>query len=308
MVADVVFYNLDNDEFFSWLLNKVDYKAELVEVSSEVLPDGELVFNGDFKASKVAVVGGRAWRARPHIWLNYVAMLSHSLKVRGVSKVVAVMPYLPYSRQDKVEKGLQPFSAKWVADLLQVSGIDSVLTLSLHSPQIVGFYNIPIYNLDMQDFVTVLLEKYLLEEITLVSPDAGMVKTLVKIARGLRQQNIVTIFKERLSANKIRSVSIHGKLSSKTALIVDDMVASGGTLTRAAHLLRQHGAEKVYAFATHPVLTKSIEKIIDPKEPVIDQFYFIDTILPKINNPLVSYLDVSAIIADKLNTILGTLV
>lgn len=173
----------------------------------------------------------------------------------SAKRITAVIPYYGYARQDRKVAPRVPISAKLVADLITTAGASRVLTVDLHAGQIQGFFNVPVDNL----FATPVLLRYIRErlpenEITVVSPDAGGVERARAFAKHL-DAGLAIIDKRRARPNEVAEMHIVGDVRGRTAVLIDDMVDTGGTLAAAAEALIDNGAREVFACCTHPVLS-----------------------------------------------------
>ena len=196
----------------------------------------------------------------------------------SAGRITAVMPYFGYARQDRKAKARDPISAKLVADLIATAGADRVLTMDLHAPQIQGFFNVPVDHLLGVPVLAKFFReemKDVLENIVVVSPDLGSVTRARNFAQRL-DAPIAIIDKRRPKANVSEVMNIIGDIKGKTAILVDDMIDTAGTITNGAQALIDRGASKVYACCTHGVLSgPAIERI---KNSCIEQLVMLDTI------------------------------
>jgi ribose-phosphate pyrophosphokinase len=179
----------------------------------------------------------------------------------SAKRVTAVMPYFGYARQDRKDRPRVPISSKLVANLLEATGADRILTMDLHAPQIQGFFEIPVDHL----FAAPVLVKYIQEknipEMVIVSPDSGGVERARAIAKRL-DSTLAIIDKRRSSPNVADVMHVIGEVEGKRAIIVDDMIDTAGTLTKVAKAVIESGADGVMAAAAHPVLSgNAIERI-----------------------------------------------
>ena len=192
--------------------------------------------------------------------LMELLILIDALKRASAERITAVLPYYGYARQDRKVLPRAPISAKLVADLITTAGASRVLTVDLHAGQIQGFFNIPVDHL----FAAPVLLEYLrmLEnEIVVVSPDAGGVERARAFAKRLNA-SLAIIDKRREAPNVSQVMNIIGDVKGMTAVLLDDIVDTGGTLVRAATALMNQGAKEVYACCTHPVLSGQAVKIL----------------------------------------------
>ncbi len=193
--------------------------------------------------------------------LMQLLIMMDALRRASAERITAIIPYYGYGRQDRKVKPRVPISAKLVADLITTAGANRVVSMDLHAGQIQGYFNIPVDNL----FAAPLLLKYIRthfeDDLVIVSPDAGGVERARAFAKRLAA-TLAIIDKRRDAPNIAEAMNIIGEVKGKTAVILDDMVDTAGTLTQAAAALREKGASKIYACCTHPVLSgSSIGKI-----------------------------------------------
>ncbi len=184
-----------------------------------------------------------------------------ALKRSSAKSVNVVIPYYAYARQDRKIAPRVPISAKLIADLITVAGADRIMSMDLHAGQIQGFFNIPVDHLYASPILLDYIKNISFEDIVLVSPDAGGVERARYYAKRLGC-SIAIIDKRRPKPNVSEIMHIIGDIKDKTAVIVDDIVDTAGTLANAAKALHKEGAKNIYACCTHPVLSgNAIEKI-----------------------------------------------
>ena len=181
-------------------------------------------------------------------------IMADALRRSSAESITAVIPYFGYARQDRKVAGRTPISAKLVADLITTAGIDRVLTVDLHAGQIQGFFNIPVDNLFAMPVLLEEIRKLGLSEPVMVSPDAGGVERARAYAKRLNA-SLAIIDKRRERANVSEVMNIIGDVRDRDCVLLDDMIDTAGTLTNAARALADAGARRVYAAATHPVLS-----------------------------------------------------
>ena len=212
-----------------------------------------------------------------HENLMELVIMADALKRSSASRITAVIPYYGYARQDRrVRSERVPISAKVVADILERSGIDRVLTVELHSEQIQGFFDIPVDNIYGTRIIHDDIMKQKLNNIIVVSPDVGGVIRSRALAKVLNLSDLAIIDKRRDENNKSEVMNVIGEVANKVCVLVDDMVDSAGTLCNAAVALKDRGANEVYAYIVHPVLSgDAVSKINKSK---LDQLVVTDTI------------------------------
>jgi len=212
-----------------------------------------------------------------HENLMELVIMVDALKRSSASRITAVIPYYGYARQDRrVRSERVPISAKVVADILERSGIDRVLTVELHSEQIQGFFDIPVDNVYGTRIIYDDIIKQKLNEILIVSPDVGGVIRSRALAKVLDLSDLAIIDKRRDEDNQSEVMNVIGEVNGKDCVLVDDMVDSAGTLCNAAGALKDRGARKVYAYIVHPVLSGDAIKKINKSK--LDQLVVTDTI------------------------------
>ena len=192
--------------------------------------------------------------------LMELCLLLDALKRASAGRITAVIPYFGYARQDRKASPRAPISAKLVSDFLTVAGAQRIVTVDLHAGQIQGFFNCPVDNLYARP---VLLKKLsaLSGDIVMVSPDAGGVERARSFAKKM-DASLAVIDKRRDRPNQVAEMHIVGNVAGKTAVLVDDMIDTAGTICTAANLLMEGGAKEVYACASHAVLSgPAIERL-----------------------------------------------
>ncbi len=177
-----------------------------------------------------------------------------ALKRASAASINVVLPYYGYARQDRKARARDPITAKLIADLLQTAGVSRVICMDLHAGQIQGFFNIPLDHLFGLPILSNYFQKKQLKDIVVVSPDLGGVTRARQLAERLGA-NIAIIDKRRPEPNVAEVMNIIGDIEGRTAVLIDDMIDTAGTITLAAETLIEHGAKEVYACCTHPVLS-----------------------------------------------------
>jgi ribose-phosphate pyrophosphokinase len=203
-------------------------------------------------------------------------IIMDALRRASAKRITAVIPYYGYGRQDRKVKPRVPITAKLVADLITAAGADRVVSIDLHAGQIQGYFNIPVDNLFTLPLYLKYIRNHFKNDFVIVSPDAGGVERARAYAKRL-SASLAIIDKRRDAPNIAEAMNIIGEVEGKTAIILDDMIDTGGTLTQGANALKKRGASKIYACCTHPVLSgPSIERI---EESPIDKLVVTNTIL-----------------------------
>jgi ribose-phosphate pyrophosphokinase len=186
--------------------------------------------------------------------LMELLIMLDALKRASAARINVVIPYYGYGRQDRKVVPRAPISAKLVADLIEVAGATRILAMDLHVGQIQGFFDIPVDHLYA---LPVQLEyfKNLTEKVVVVSPDAGGVERAREFAKRFKEASIAIIDKRREQANVSKVMHIVGDVKGSVAILLDDMIDTGGTIAQAAEALKREGAERIYACCTHAVLS-----------------------------------------------------
>src|SRR5262245_43473135 len=193
--------------------------------------------------------------------LMELLVMLDAFKRSSASRITAVMPYSGYARQDRKDKPRVPISAKLVADLLSAAGTDRILTMDLHAPQIQGFFDVPVDHLFAAPVVIDYVSKLKLDSLTIVAPDPGAVERARAYAKRL-DATLAIVDKRRSQPNVAEVHNVIGDVEGRTALIVADMVATGGTLTQVAQAIHNAGAREVLASSSHGVLSgQALDKI-----------------------------------------------
>ncbi|MFU0791261.1 ribose-phosphate diphosphokinase [Cerasibacillus sp. JNUCC 74] len=227
--------------------------------------DGEIQINIEesIRGCDVYVVQSTCSPVNDH--LMELLIMIDALKRASAKSINIVMPYYGYARQDRKARSREPIAAKLVANLLETSGANRVITLDLHAPQIQGFFDIPIDHLQGVPILSDYFEAMNLEDTIIVSPDHGGVTRARKMADRLKAP-IGIIDKRRPRPNVAEVMNIVGNIEGKTAILIDDIIDTAGTITLAANALVENGAKEVYACCTHPVLSgPAIERINSSK-------------------------------------------
>jgi ribose-phosphate pyrophosphokinase len=195
--------------------------------------------------------------------LMELLLLIDALKRASAERITAVMPYYGYARQDRKDKPRVPISSKLVADLLTTAGANRALTMDLHAPQIQGFFNIPVDHLFATPVLVEHFVKMKLEDVTVVSPDAGGVEWARFFAKFLNAP-LAIVDKRREDVNVAEVMHVIGDVEGRTVLIVDDIVDTAGTLVKNGEALVKHGAKRVFACMSHAVLSgQAVSRIED---------------------------------------------
>ncbi len=237
--------------------------------------DGEIriqIFE-NVRGKDVFVIQSTSYDANFHIM--QLLLMVDALRRASARRINAVIPYFGYARQDRKDRPRVPISARLIADLLETAGVHRVITVDLHAGQIQGFFRIPLDHLMAFPVFVRYLKSMNLKNVVFVSPDAGGVDRAMALARKL-EGGFAVLDKRREKPNVAEIIHVIGDVKGKVAFIVDDIVDTAGTLVKAAEALIKNGAKKVYAVATHGVLSgPALERI---SSSPIEKLILTDTI------------------------------
>lgn len=246
--------------------------------------DGEIKIhiNESVRGKDIFIVqSGRSNNQSVNDNLMELYLLIRTMKRASAKRITAIIPYYGYARQDRRTTSRVPISAADIALMFEMAGVDRLITIDLHCGQIQGFFqNTPVDNLFASSlFISHIVDKNL-SNVVVVSPDTGGVDRARKFSEGLKKKGvdsgIALISKERVQAGVISTMQLIGNVQGADAIIVDDMCDTAGTLVKAAQLIKDHGANRVFAVITHPVFSgDALEKI---KNSVIEELVISDTI------------------------------
>jgi ribose-phosphate pyrophosphokinase len=248
---------------------------KLADVSIKKFSDGEISvkINENIRGKDVFIIQPTSAPANDHI--IELLLTIDAVRRASAKRITAVIPYYGYGRQDRKPEPRVPISARVIADVIQVTGPDRILTVDLHADQIQGFFHIPVDNLYAAPvFIQYLKENHFQEPIV-VSPDSGGVERARYLARHINA-GLAIIDKRRPQANIAEIMNVIGDVEGKECILYDDMIDTAGTITKAAKALKENGAKKVIACATHAVLSgPAIQRL---EESELDEVVFTNTI------------------------------
>ena len=227
-------------------------------------------------------------------------VVADALKRASARRITAVIPYYGYARQDRKAEPRVPITSKLIANLITVSGIDRVLTMDLHARQIQGFFDIPVDHLYARPVLLEYFQNLKLHNPIVVSPDAGGVERARAFAK-LLNADLAIVDKRRPRPNEAAIMNIIGDVKGRNAIILDDMIDTAGTLTKVADAIKKAGALKVYAAASHGVLSgEAIEKI---KISSLEEVAITDSIVHKKDLPKIKILSIADLLAEAIKRI-----
>jgi ribose-phosphate pyrophosphokinase len=242
------------------------YGADLGKESVVEFSDGEFEpsFDETVRGAEVYIIQSTM---PPSDNLMELLLMIDAAKRASAHNIIAVMPYFGYARQDKKGKPRVPIAAKLVANLLSAAGVDRIITMDLHADQIQGFFEVPVDHLYSSTLFIPYIKSLNLPNLIIASPDMGGSKRANTYAKFLNSE-VVICYKHRESANVISKMMVIGDVKGKDVVIIDDMVDTAGTLTKAADLMMEQGATSVRAICTHGVLSANAYQRLDDSKLV----------------------------------------
>ena len=241
-----------NSKYFSEKVAN-SLNINLGDLKVEKFKDGEMMpsFKKSIRAQDVYIIQSTF---APTDNLFELLLISDAAKRASSGKIIAVIPYFGYARQDRKSEPRVPISAKLVANLLRTAGIDRIITMDLHADQIQGFFNIPVDHLYASTIFIPYMQALNSKNLIIASPDTGGTKRAKAYANHLGVEMVIC-YKHREKSNEVASLTVIGDVKGKDVIIVDDMIDTAGTLAKATDMLIEKGAKTVRAFITHPVLS-----------------------------------------------------
>ena len=231
------------------------YGVKLGNVITSTYSDGEFQpsYEESIRGTRVFIIGST--HPGPENLMEMLLMID-AAKRASARHITAVMPYFGWARQDRKDKPRVPIAAKLVAKMLEVAGATRIITMDLHADQIQGFFEKPVDHLFASTVFLPYLKSLNLDNLTIASPDMGGSKRAYAYSKAL-SSDVVICYKQRAKANVISHMELIGDVTGKNVVLVDDMVDTAGTLTKAADLMMERGALSVRAICTHPILSGS---------------------------------------------------
>ncbi len=212
---------------------------------------------------------------KPNDMLMELLIVIDAMVRSSAARITAVLPVYGYARQDRKDQPRVPITAKLVANLLVAAGVDRVLTMDLHAAQIVGYFDIPVDHLHASPVIVRYLREKNLDNLVIVAPDTGSVKTAYSYSR-IFECGLAITAKQRKCAEDVEAYSLVGDVEGSDVVMIDDLTSTCGTLASAAALVKQHGARNIYAAVTHGFLNeKGIERL---KKSDISELIVTDTV------------------------------
>ncbi|HEY5771550.1 MAG TPA: ribose-phosphate pyrophosphokinase [Chitinophagaceae bacterium] len=269
------------------------YGSRLGKVNIQRFSDGEILptFMESIRGDFVFLVQSTHSPAEN---LMELLLMIDAAKRASAYKIIAVIPYYGYARQDRKDRPRVAIGSKLIANMIQAAGADRLITMDLHAPQIQGYFDIPVDHLDSHAVFIPYIENLKLENLTFAAPDVGSANRIREIASYFEAEMVICD-KHRKRANEIASMVVIGDVTDRDVVIIDDICDTGGTLAKSAALLMEKGARSVRALITHPVLSgKAYENI---EKSVLDELVVCDTIPLKQTTPKIKIISVAELFA-----------
>jgi ribose-phosphate pyrophosphokinase len=270
------------------------FGTKLGEVQVIVFSDGEFAtsFEENLRGNDVYIVQSTF---PPAINLLELLMLVDAAKRASARQITAVIPYFGFARQDRKDKPRVPITAKMIANLLTAAGVQRLITIDLHADQIQGFFDLPVDHLYASSIFLPYIKKLNLPNLVFASPDTGGTRRAASYAKNL-DTGFVICYKQRSKANQVDSMSLIGDVKGKDVILLDDIIDTAGTISKAAQLMMDNGASSVRAFCTHPIMSgEALERI---ENSAFTEVVVTDTIPLRHESPKVRVLSTASLLAD----------
>ncbi|MEI6176089.1 MAG: ribose-phosphate pyrophosphokinase [Verrucomicrobiota bacterium] len=275
----------------------------LADVQVTAFPDGETFVKIDenIRGEDVFIIQPSCPPTN-HNLMELLIMVDAARRA-SAERITAVMPFFGYARQDRKDQPRVPITAKLVANLLTSAGVNRVLTMDLHAPQIQGFFDIPVDHLYAKSvLISHLRERHPdTSNLTVVSPDVGGVKMARAYADALEAE-LAIVAKHRVNATRVEAMNVIGEVEGRDVLLVDDMTETAGTLMAAAEILRRHGAKRIFAGVSHAILGEMAHKRI--LDSAIEEVITTDSV-PQAAGPKVQVVGIGPLLGEAIRRIHG---
>jgi ribose-phosphate pyrophosphokinase len=299
LMASVV--NIFSGQATSYLAEKIaaSYGKRLGNVKVSRFSDGEFQpsFEETVRGNDLFIIQSTF---APSDNLFELLLMIDAAKRASAKSIVAVIPYYGFARQDRKDKPRVSIGAKLVANLLVAAGVNRVITMDLHSDQIQGFFDLPVDHMYASSIIIPYLQRLNLPNLTMASPDTGGTKRAAAYAKFLNS-DLVICFKQRARANVIDSMTVIGDVSGKDIILVDDIIDTGGTITKAATMMMDQGASSVRCACTHPILSGEAYELLE-KSPLCEVIVT-DTIPLKRESEKITVLSTATLFADVIGRV-----
>ncbi len=273
----------------------------LADVQVTAFPDGEtfVKINENIRGEDIFIIQPSCPPTN-HNLMELLIMVDAARRA-SAERITAVMPFFGYARQDRKDQPRVPITAKLVANLLTSAGVNRVLTMDLHAPQIQGFFDIPVDHLYAKPALIGYLRERLQDtsNLTVVSPDVGGVKMARAYAEALGAE-LAIVAKHRVSATKVEAMNVIGEVEGRDVLLVDDMTETAGTLMAAADILNRFGAKRIFAGVSHAILGEIAHQRISDSD--IEEVITTDSV-PQAAGPKVKVVGIAPLMAEAISRI-----
>ncbi|MDC7996555.1 ribose-phosphate pyrophosphokinase [Gilvibacter sediminis] len=275
------------------------FGVPLGNVITSTYSDGEFQpsFEESVRGARVFIIGSTF---PPSDHLMEMLLMCDAAKRASARHITAVLPYFGWARQDRKDKPRVPIAAKMVAKMLEAAGATRIITMDLHADQIQGFFEKPVDHLFASTVFLPYLRKLNLDELTIASPDMGGSKRAYAYSKAL-ESDVVICYKQRAKANVISHMELIGNVEGKNVVLVDDMVDTAGTLTKAADLMMERGAKSVRAICTHPILSGQAYERLENSQ--LEELIVTDTIPLRQESPKLRVLSCAPLFASVMQSV-----
>ncbi len=275
------------------------YGMELGKVRKNLFSDGEyqVCFEESIRGRRIFLIGSTN---PPNDNLMEMLLMIDAAKRASARHITAVMPYFGWARQDRKDQPRVPIAAKMVAKILQAAGATRIMTMDLHADQIQGFFEVPVDHLFASTILLPHVEALNLDNITIASPDMGGSKRAYAYSKYLKCE-VVICYKQRKKANVIDTMEVIGNVEGRNIILVDDMVDTAGTLTKAANIMMERGALSVRALTTHAILSGPAYERIESSD--LQELIVTDTIPLKKQSSKIKVVSCAPLFADVMKKV-----
>jgi ribose-phosphate pyrophosphokinase len=275
------------------------YGSPLGKVNFSRYSDGEFQpsFEESIRGARIFIIGSTHPSSEN---LMEMLLMLDAAKRASARHITAVMPYFGWARQDRKDKPRVPIGAKLIAKLLEAAGATRIITMDLHADQIQGFFEKPVDHLFASTLFLPYIESLHLDNLTIASPDMGGSKRAYAYSKFLNC-DVVICYKQREKANIISHMELIGDVTGKNVILVDDMVDTAGTLTKAADLMKERGALSVRAICTHALLSGNAYEKVEQSQ--LESLIVTDSIPPKVSHPKVKVLSCAPLFAEVMRNV-----
>ena len=275
------------------------FGTELGNVNFSHYSDGEFQpsFEESVRGARLFIIGSTQPNSEN---LMELLLMIDAAKRSSARHITAVIPYFGWARQDRKDKPRVPIGAKLIANLIEAAGATRLITMDLHADQIQGFFEKPVDHLYASTIFIPYIQSLNLDELTIASPDMGGSKRAYAYSRFLKS-NVVICYKQRKKANVVSHMELIGEVEGKNVIIVDDMVDTAGTLTKAADLMVERGAKSVRAICTHGILSGNAYENIEKSK--LKELIVTDSIIQEKKSGKVKVLSCAKLFADVMQNV-----